>query len=76
MQKAKKVVTMSAMLCGNQEFQVWLLNSGMSDDVGEDHAAAALRKYLNITSRADLKTNKDAREKFLKLVDTFETEMR
>lgn len=76
MQKAKKVVTMSAMLCGNQEFQVWLLNNGMADDVGEDHAAAALRKYLNITSRADLKTNKDAREKFLKLVDTFETEMR
>lgn len=74
--RAKKVVTMSAMLCAQQEFQIWMLNNGYADDVGEDHAAAGLRKILGITSRADLKTNKDAREKFLKIVNTFETEMR
>lgn len=74
--KAKKVVTMAAMLCANQQFQVWMVGHGYADDIGDDHAAAGLRRILNIQSRADLKTNKDAREKFLKLVDTFETETR
>jgi hypothetical protein len=75
-EKARKIVTMAAMLCARQEFQIWLVNNGLADDISEDHAAAALRKHLNITSRADLKVNAGARDKFMRLVNEFETELR
>lgn len=74
--KAKRSVTMAAMLCTNQQFQVWMVGHGYSDDIGDDHAAAGLRRVLNIKSRADLKTDHRAREKFFKLVDMFEEETR
>jgi len=72
----KKAVKMAGMLCANNQFQVWLVGQGYAEDLGEDAATVGLRRVCRISSRAELKDNKAAREKFFRLVEQFERDAR
>jgi len=75
-----KMVASAGMLCRNPEFTDFLHDRGYMDD--NDYVASAydgmegpvansLRKTLNISSRSELKTNSEARERFRSLTDEF-----
>ena len=64
MSEGAHAVAVAAALCRNERFWQWLASSeGLFID-NEAEAAEWLREELGIASRADLKTNQDAREKF------------
>ena len=60
-----KAVRISGALCRNERFQGWLGVLGEAEAVNEIHSR------LGITSRADLKTNVEARERFFSLRERF-----
>jgi hypothetical protein len=75
-----KMVASAGMLCRNDEFAEFLFERGymldkdyIESSFGERDAAVAdtLRSTLGIGSRADLKTNSEAREKFKELTEEF-----
>lgn len=55
-----KAVKVAGVLCSTPEFQDWLVFRDMSDAPTEEAAAMALRRYLGIASRAELKGNRNA----------------
>lgn len=70
-EEGRKAVKLAGTLCGDEKFQQWLAYSGDIDDMTEDNASAWMRKYLNVTSRKELKTNREARSKLAALRDEF-----
>lgn len=76
-----KLVASAGMLCRNPSFVEFLHAKNITtyDPTGkyptltpdENGVAEALRNYLEITSRADIKTNSQAREKFKSLSEEF-----
>jgi hypothetical protein len=62
-QEGVQAVRIAGALCGDTRFQQWLALTGATDEISETAAADAVRKYCVITSRAELKTDKQAREK-------------
>lgn len=69
--EGEKAVKIAGAMCSNSEFQEWLVLLGYADDIGEEFAAAAVREWCGISSRAELKTNRIARERFNDLVSQF-----
>lgn len=71
--KVNKAIASAGMLCREPTFHSWMAEQGIGGDVEVDvdnpeaWAVAALRGYLGITSRSEMKTNKEALEKFLDL---------
>jgi len=74
--KADMNIKMAAALCKDERFQVWLVRNQLADEMSERAAAAALRKYCNIQSRAELKSNKQAADRFLALRAEFVDDLR
>ena len=76
-----KLIASAGMLCRNPSFVEFLHAKNITtyDPTGkyptltpdENGVAEALRNYLEITSRADMKTNSQAREKFKSLSEEF-----
>lgn len=70
-QEGRTAVKVAATLCADEKFQGWLCFQGYADEISEEAAAIAVRQYCHISSRSELKSNKDARSKFLGLRDMF-----
>ena len=76
-----KLIASAGMLCRNPSFVEFLHANNITtyDPTGkyptltpdENGVAEALRNYLGVTSRADMKTNSQAREKFKSLSEEF-----
>ena len=76
-----KLIASAGMLCRNPSFVEFLHANNITtyDPTGkyptltpdENGVAEALRNYLGVTSRADMKTNSQAREKFESLSEEF-----
>ena len=56
--RARKI---AGSLCRNPQFWAYLQNDGQIIDPTEEEATSWLREYLGVQSRAELKTNQEAR---------------
>jgi hypothetical protein len=72
-EEGDKAMASAGMLCRNLRFQQWIHREGLALDISEDGAIAALREHCGITSRTELKTNREARKVFLDLAQQFQT---
>tara|TARA_R110002020_G_scaffold464112_1_gene684526 strand:+ start:2612 stop:3073 length:462 start_codon:yes stop_codon:yes gene_type:complete len=70
--QGEQAVATAGRLCRNKEFQVFLLDYGWAEELGETAAIKALYENLNISSRSELKDNREARETFYNAIKTFE----
>ena len=70
-------VTLAGRMCRNPEFQKWIMSPSEatyedgSEKEKEEAAAKALRDYLSIDSRRELRDNEDAKEDFGELCERF-----
>lgn len=71
-----RAVKLAGTLCSNPDFQMWLCFKQHADEVSESAAVEAVRRLLGVTSRAELKTNKKARNAMLALRDQFVLDMK
>lgn len=76
--ETERLVASAGMLCRNVDFAHFMYENGyvadypsMDDEKRETQVANCLRKHLEISSRADMKTNSQAREKFKSLSEEF-----
>lgn len=72
--EGREAVAQAAQLCKLPRFRAWLVQSGISFEDTEDAAVAAVREVCGIESRAELKTNREARKAFVDMVDDFKRE--
>ena len=72
MDEGDKAVQSAAMLCRNPKFQKWMDNLGLAILPNEEACADGVRAYCSIESRAELKTNRRARDLFHELRNRFE----
>ena len=74
---ANKAIASAAMLCRDHTFQQWMAEHGYGGDIEVDvgdleaWTIAALRQHLGIVSRSEMKTNKQALEKFRALREEY-----
>ena len=59
--EGERAVRISATMCRDPAFAEFLVDTGNLFEAGPDEAATWLRDELNLTSRAELKTNHEAR---------------
>lgn len=69
-------VKAAAMLCVDERFQTWLAEQQLIDDLSEEAAVDWVRGHCGITSRSELKTNAEARKRFLALRQEFADHLR
>ena len=70
--KTDRLFAAAGALCRQEKFWAFLEDKGLSYSVSsEAEAANALRIYLNISSRKEIKTNNRARDTFGALLDEF-----
>jgi hypothetical protein len=67
-----KAVQSAAMLSRNPKFQKWMDRAGLAIISSEDACADGIRHYCGIDSRAELRTNHEARKLFNELRNRFE----
>ena len=51
---ANRLVQSAGMLCREQKFQKWLVDSGCGDEISEESASKYLRRLLGINSRRQI----------------------
>lgn len=68
----ERAVASAGMLCRNPLFQKWMMERGYCFQMSEEEARSALLDYCQIASRADLKSNREARRLFNSLREKFE----
>lgn len=66
-----RAVQSAGMLCRNPLFQKWMEDQGHAFIADEHNATEGLKSFCKIESRSELKTNRSARELFLKLREEF-----
>jgi hypothetical protein len=69
-------VNLAGALARDSRFQAWLVQQEMADVISEPAAADAIRTHCAITSRSKLKTDAQARRRFLALRDEFANDLR
>jgi len=76
--ETERLISSAGMLCRNVDFAHYIFQNGIIEDYDnvddekrEKQVAHGLRTYLGISSRADMKTNSQAREKFKSLTEEF-----
>lgn len=69
-------VKMAGELARDSRFQNWLVQQEMSDVISEPAAADVIRTHCGVVSRSELKTNTQARRRFLALRDEFANDLR
>ena len=70
------VVAQAAMLAKNPKFQLFMVMRGYADEESEPACAHAIRKCVGVGSRAELRTNEDARSKWREITSSFERHLR
>lgn len=67
------VIAAAGLLCRNDRFQAWLVDSGHTFELpNESGAVQAIREICGIKSRSEFATNETARKTFLELKREFE----
>lgn len=72
MEEGDRAVQSAAMLCRNPRFQQWMAKVGLSVLASEEACSDGVRAFCNVGSRADFKSNHEARETFFALRSRFE----
>ena len=72
----EKCVDMAGLLCRNTRFIHWLADNGHSDGDTQQHAIDAVRSICGVQSRADFRTDENARLRFLELKAEFEEDFK
>ena len=72
MEEGERAVQSAAMLCRNPKFQQWMVRVGLAVFTSEEACTDGLRVFCKVESRAEFKTNRDARENFSALKERFE----
>lgn len=70
--KQPDYVMMAGILCRDKDFHRFLRTESIDDVHTENEAVEVLRDYLGIMSRSELKTNKEAVRKLIKLNEGFQ----
>ncbi len=76
MEEGQRAVMIAGTLGANPEFQSYLVLTGDIEEASEDFAAAFIRSFCGVASRADLKFNKEARQKLEELKNDFMAHLR
>ena len=63
----ERAVVSAGMLCRQPDFQKWMVESGHALEASEEAAINGLHYLCGINSRANLRTNKDALQRFTEL---------
>ena len=71
-----KAVDIAGLLCRNERFISWLFDNGYSNSRDEHGAIAAIRDICGIKSRAEFRTDEDARQRFFELKAEFEVALK
>ena len=74
-EEGDRLVQSAGMLCRNPSFQRWLHDKGYIFEISEFETTTFLREYLGVESRAEIKTNREARRLFGKLRERFESDV-
>ena len=69
---ADLAVAVAGKLCRNPRFISWLFDNGYSNARDQQGAIDGLRDLCGIKSRAEFRTNEEARERFFELKKEFE----
>lgn len=71
-----KAVDVAGLLCRNPRFISWLFDSGYSLSRDQQGAIDGVRSICGIKSRAEFRTNEEARERFFELKAEFEVSLK
>jgi len=63
----ERAVVSAGMLCRQPDFQKWMVESGHTLEESEEAAINGVYHLCGINSRSDLRTNKDALQRFTEL---------
>jgi hypothetical protein len=74
--EGERAVDIAGLLCRNDRFVHWLYDSGFSIADSQDGAINAVRQLCGIKSRAEFRTNEEARDKFFELKAEFESALK
>jgi hypothetical protein len=74
MEEGERAVQSAGMLCRNIKFQKWMLENGYAFGTSEQECSEGLKAFCDVESRAELKDNRQARERFKELKERFENE--
>jgi hypothetical protein len=74
MEDGERAVQSAGMLCRNIKFQKWMMDNGYAFGTSEQECTEGLKAFCEVESRAELKDNRQARERFKELKERFENE--
>jgi hypothetical protein len=74
MEDGERAVQSAGMLCRNIKFQKWMMDNGYAFNTSEQECTEGLKAFCEVESRAELKDNRQARERFKELKERFENE--
>jgi hypothetical protein len=72
MEEGDRAVQSAAMLCRNPKFQQWMVRVGLAVFASEEACTDGVRVFCKVESRAELKTNHEARANFIALRERFD----
>lgn len=75
-QEGRRAIKLAGTLCHDGEFQMWMVTEGYAEEPTEEAVTKAMRDYLGVTSRKELKTNSEARKRLVALRDRFAAQWR
>ena len=67
-----RAIKSAGLLCRNSDFQKYMVYSGLAEEETEEAVVKALREHLEIKSRAEMRTNEDAFDRFIELRKDFQ----
>lgn len=73
---AEKIIDVAGLLCRNPRFCAWMFDSGYSLSRDEQGAVEGIRSICGVKSRAEFRSNEEARERFLELKTEFEVALK
>ena len=68
-----RLVQAAGMLCRDEKFQQWLIDSGCATELNEEAAGSALRRLLCIDSRRQIGEQEQTAEHFSQIKEVFES---
>ena len=72
MEEGDRAVQSAAMLCRNPKFQQWMVRVGLAVLASEEACSDGVRAFCKVESRAEFKSNHEARANFIALRERFE----
>lgn len=71
----EKSVALAGELCRRSAFQAWMVDRGQAFEKSESACTVALRSYLGISTRSELRENEEARDKLRALYENYVAEV-